>query len=126
MFSVTVPVSHGAAAVTRSCFDIGTAFGTLLGGFLNDLAGRLSPSHGRVLVAQFSVGVGIPLFLLLFYALPAAAAAAVMLLAGLLISWCQGVNNVIMAEVTLPRLRPTTPTRASVLPSPSKSPKTAE
>ena len=41
---------------------------------------------------------GIPLFLLIFFALPEAGApaatyGAVLLFTGLLISWCQGVNN---------------------------------
>lgn len=44
--------THHAAAVTRSLFDWGATFGTLLGGFLIDIAGRVSPNHGKVVVAQ--------------------------------------------------------------------------
>lgn len=52
---------HYAAALTRSLLDAGASIGTLLGGVLNDAAARRSPSHGRIVVAQISVGSGIPL-----------------------------------------------------------------
>jgi len=82
-------------------------FGNLLGGALNDLAARLAPTHGRVLVGQLSVFSGLPIFLLLFYGSAPRAAAPLMLLAGLLVSWCGGVNNSMMAEVVDPALRTT-------------------
>lgn len=100
-------LSHPAAALARSLLDVGSAVGTLIGGVLNDWASRVSPSHGRVVVAQISVGSGIPLFLIIFYAIPAQSMGSVLLVAGALITWCQGVNNTIMAEVTRPQLRTT-------------------
>merc|ERR1712216_622224 len=92
-------LSHAAAAVTNSMLDIGRMIGPLLGGFLNDAAARVAPKHGRVAVAQFSVGVGVPIFWMLFTVISPSAAGAILLLAGILITWCQGVNNTIMAEV---------------------------
>ena len=86
---------------------MGSAFGTLIGGYLTDLSGRLSPDHGRVFVAQTSVGSGLVLFPLVFYALPIDSAPPMMLLTGLLITWCECLNNTIVAEVVSPRLRTT-------------------
>lgn len=100
-------LSHAAAALMRSVLDIAFAFGTLLGGFLNDYASRISPNHGRPAVAQVSVFSGIPIFLMILFAVPPASAGPLLFLAGLLMTWCQGVNNTIMAEVTRPHLRPT-------------------
>ena len=100
-------LSHHEAARARAMLDAGAAVGILLGGVLNDAAAIASPSHGRVLVAQFSVFSGIPIFMAIFYVLPASACAGAMLLAGILIQWCGGVNNTIMAEVTPPSLRTT-------------------
>ena len=100
-------LSHASAAFSRSLFDIGSALGNLIGGALSDWAGALSPRHGRILVAQLSVGSQAPLTLVLFYVIAADAAGGWLLLTGLLITWCGGVNNTIMAEVTLPQLRTT-------------------
>lgn len=40
--------------------------GGFLGGYVGDWAAKRWPRHGRIAVAQFSVGVGIPLAVLLF------------------------------------------------------------
>ena len=40
--------------------------GGLLGGILGDWAAQRWPRHGRVTVCQISVGVGVPLSVLLF------------------------------------------------------------
>ena len=103
-------LGHHEAAVARGRFDLGTTFGTLLGGLLNDHAGRVSPLHGRIYVAQVSVAAGVPLFLLVLYLLPSTHApplayGATLLVTGLLITWCQGVNNTIMAEVVPAHMR---------------------
>jgi hypothetical protein len=42
--------------------------GGLLGGLLGDWAAQRWPNHGRVFVCQFSVGIGVPLSVLLFKA----------------------------------------------------------
>jgi hypothetical protein len=44
--------SHSEAAALVLAFNIGTAFGGLLGGTIGDLAAKRSPDHGRVYVAQ--------------------------------------------------------------------------
>ena len=54
-----------AAAALMALFLGGTALGGLLGGFVGDLAAKRYPSHGRILVCQFSVVSGVPLSLLL-------------------------------------------------------------
>ena len=104
--------SNHASALIRLAFDLGVTVGGLAGGFLNDYAARRSPDHGRVVVAQVSVGSGVPLFLIVLLVLPTVGAAdmayyGVLLLTGGLISWCSSVNNAIMAEITPSHLRPT-------------------
>jgi MFS family permease len=49
------------ASLIASLFLGGTAIGALVGGILGDWAARYSPKHGRVLVAQFSVGISVPM-----------------------------------------------------------------
>ena len=54
-----------SAATLMALFLGGTALGGLLGGFVGDLAAKRYPSHGRIVVCQFSVVSGVPLSLLL-------------------------------------------------------------
>mmetsp|Transcript_30702 Transcript_30702/g.81412 ORF Transcript_30702/g.81412 Transcript_30702/m.81412 type:complete len:119 (+) Transcript_30702:1-357(+) len=87
-----------ASALIRLSFDVGLCIGTLVGGFINDVLARWSPRHGRPLVAQISVGSGVPLFVTILWMLPAAGApdavyVVVLLVTGSLISWCQSVNS---------------------------------
>lgn len=49
------------ASLIASMFLAGTAIGAQVGGYLGDLSAKISPNHGRVLVAQFSVGIGVPM-----------------------------------------------------------------
>ena len=51
--------------------------------------------------------MGVPVFALIFYALPASSVGGALFVAGLLITWCGGCNNSIMAEIVAPQLRPT-------------------
>ena len=37
-----------------------------MGGYVGDWAARRWPDHGRIAVCQFSVGIGVPLSVLLF------------------------------------------------------------
>ncbi|KAK9868059.1 hypothetical protein WJX84_009573 [Apatococcus fuscideae] len=106
-------MSDTAAAAMMALFLGGTALGGLLGGFVGDAAARRFPSHGRILVCQFSVVSGVPLSLLLLKGLPMNGAlstvglyACVMLALGLLISWAApACNNPIFAEIVPPDLR---------------------
>jgi len=103
--------SHAAAARLRGGFDGGCTLGTFLSGFVADAAASWSPSYGRVGAAQFSVGSGIPLWLIILLVLPVevgeAGFMAALLLTGSCISWCGGINNTIMADITSPELRAT-------------------
>lgn len=49
------------ASLIASLFLAGTAVGSQIGGILGDWAAKRSPNHGRILVAQFSVGIGVPM-----------------------------------------------------------------
>lgn len=73
------------------------AVGGLIGGLVGDRAAQKFPDHGRIFACQFSVGVGVPLSLVLFKALPlradawaAAVYAAALAVMGLLITWAGG------------------------------------
>lgn len=59
-------MSNFQAASLNSLFLGANAVGALLGGLVGDAAARSHPSHGRILVCQFSVAVGIPFSLILF------------------------------------------------------------
>jgi MFS family permease len=86
--------SHAAAGAIRGVFDMGVTLGNVVGGAVSDWSERLSPDHGRVAVAQFTVFIGIPMWLLILFGLPddtTTAAAALYGLVGFLtaasISW---------------------------------------
>lgn len=64
-------MSDTAAAALMALFLGGTAAGGLLGGYVGDIAAKRAPSHGRILVCQFSVVSGVPLSLLLLKVLSA-------------------------------------------------------
>lgn len=87
--------------------------GGLLGGWVGDKAAQMYPNHGRILVTQFSVLIGIPLATLLFRGLPLSGDGyAVMLHAvvifafALLTSWpAPACNNPVFAEIVPPNQR---------------------
>lgn len=58
------------ASLISSLFLGGTAIGGLIGGILGDISSSMSPNHGRVLVAQFSVGIGVPMAAVVYKLLP--------------------------------------------------------
>eukprot|EP00891_Asterochloris_glomerata_P000173 jgi/Astpho2/173/e_gw1.00004.7.1_t len=106
--------SDGIAALLMFLFLFSTAFGGLLGGYIGDRAATLFPNHGRIVVTQFSIGVGIPLTMsTVLQGLPfkpkddvAAANALVLTVTGLLISWAApACNNPIFAEIVPAHLR---------------------
>lgn len=57
--------SHMMSASIRLCFDIGMTFGVLIGGKLSDVSNIWNKDKGRIAVSQFSVGIGIPLWILI-------------------------------------------------------------
>lgn len=89
------------------------AAGGFIGGLVGDWAASKWPSHGRVAVCQFSVGVGVPLSIILFKFLPmsvsvggAIAYAVVLGITGLLITWAAtACNNPIFSEIVPPESR---------------------
>lgn len=91
----------------------GTAVGGLMGGWLGDRVAEKWPRHGRIALTQFSVGIGIPLTIILFKGLPMAATnttavlyGALLLTKGVLTSWpAPACNNPIFAEVVPPDMR---------------------
>lgn len=77
-----------------------TLTGGLLGGYVGDWAARRWPHHGRIAVCQFSVGIGVPLSLVLFKGLPTGNSPGVVILfalvlaaTGLLITWASTACN---------------------------------
>ncbi|KAK9793504.1 hypothetical protein WJX73_009675 [Symbiochloris irregularis] len=106
-------MSNLQASILNSLFLAANALGALLGGFLGDRAASKYPQHGRILVCQFSVAVGIPFSLLLFKALPFSASGAsvslyalVLVTCGLLKCWAApACNNPIFAEIVPPHMR---------------------
>jgi hypothetical protein len=61
-------MSNGAASALVAVYLAGGGVGGLLGGWVGDAAARVSPSHGRIVVTQFSVAIGIPFAALIFKA----------------------------------------------------------
>ncbi|EFN59499.1 hypothetical protein CHLNCDRAFT_138130 [Chlorella variabilis] len=86
---------------------------SLLGGFIGDWAARRHPSHGRVAVAQVSVGLGVPLSIAVFKLLPMGSSGGIVALYGvaftiwgLMISWAGAAcTSPIFAEVVPSQLR---------------------
>eukprot|EP00658_Telonema_sp_P-2_P056838 TRINITY_DN45289_c0_g1_i1.p1 TRINITY_DN45289_c0_g1~~TRINITY_DN45289_c0_g1_i1.p1 ORF type:complete len:399 (-),score=129.42 TRINITY_DN45289_c0_g1_i1:276-1472(-) len=103
--------SNHAAALIWVAFNVGKIFAGFLGGWVVDSANKWNSRHGRIYAAQFSVGVGLPLFFIVFYILPAGKApwliSLVLFMTGALISWCGIVNNSIFAEIVHPKNRST-------------------
>ncbi|KAK9902677.1 hypothetical protein WJX75_002341 [Coccomyxa subellipsoidea] len=108
--------SDFAASLLMAVFAGGCAVGSLIGGSLGDYCARVWPERGRIMAAQFSVACGLPLSVLLLKGLPtrgggnaidalAPLYAAVMLIFGLLISWCGSANSAMFAEIVPEQLR---------------------
>ena len=121
-----------AAALIVAAFNLGTAFGNLLSGFIGDAAVKKFPNAGRIFTAHVSVLLSFPTAAVLLRGLPrgpppaayasAAAAglplptplgsaadaglyAAAFFIGGLLISWCSTTNSAVFSEVVPPHLR---------------------
>lgn len=87
-------MSDLTASILVAVFLAANAVGGLLGGFVGDLAAARFLNHGRIAACQFSVGVGVPLSIILFKLLPmdnsmgaTAGYAVVLAVMGLLITW---------------------------------------
>lgn len=102
-----------AASMLMALLLGSTAVGGLLGGWVGDKAASRYPDHGRILVCQFSVAVGIPFSLTITKILPhngdshtVAMYAVTMVVCGLLKSWAApAFNNCAFAEIVPSHLR---------------------
>eukprot|EP01025_Chloroclados_australasicus_P021392 TRINITY_DN224_c2_g1_i2.p1 TRINITY_DN224_c2_g1~~TRINITY_DN224_c2_g1_i2.p1 ORF type:complete len:531 (+),score=44.75 TRINITY_DN224_c2_g1_i2:400-1992(+) len=99
-------MSDFMASFLNSWFLGCTAVGGLIGGFVGDLASLRFPKGGRIAVCQFSVGVGVPLSVILLNLPTNSDSSAfyshmlILTLMGLLISWAApACNNPIFAEI---------------------------
>eukprot|EP00882_Tetradesmus_deserticola_P015619 GHRQ01016644.1.p1 GENE.GHRQ01016644.1~~GHRQ01016644.1.p1 ORF type:complete len:356 (+),score=119.42 GHRQ01016644.1:332-1399(+) len=105
--------SDAAASGVMALFAGADAVGAFVGGAVGDWAAARFPDHGRIAACQLSVGVGVPMFLLIFQGLPlgaggwvVAAYGSLLALTGVLISWAAtACNNPIFAEIVPPHLR---------------------
>lgn len=96
-----------SSSAVMSAFYISTAFGGAFGGFLGDAMGRRFPNHGRIFTCQFSVGIKLPLVLILMRYLPKDGEiftcwmyAGIMIMIGFLGPWAAAAcNNPIFAEI---------------------------
>lgn len=101
------------ASILFALIAMGAAGGNLIGGLLGDRAAKWNADKGRILIAQFSVLVGVPLLYIILKLLPRDTSTSGFLLymgvgffTGLLITWPQmGTNNPIFSELFTPELR---------------------
>mmetsp|Transcript_23505 Transcript_23505/g.43292 ORF Transcript_23505/g.43292 Transcript_23505/m.43292 type:complete len:485 (-) Transcript_23505:31-1485(-) len=93
------------AALAFSFCLVGQGIGTFAGGCLGDWFAAWSPYHGRTLVAQTSVMLGMPVVFIMFYVLPAepwtfAYQAVLAFVLGLVATWCaNGCNKPIFIDI---------------------------
>jgi hypothetical protein len=105
--------SDAAASGVMALFSGAHAIGAFLGVAVGDWAAARFPDHGRIAACQFSVGIGVPMFLLIFQGLPlgsggwvVAAYGVLLAVTGVLISWAAtACNNPMFAEIVPPHLR---------------------
>jgi MFS family permease len=108
-----IGMSDLMASLLMAIFLAANACGGLLGGLVGDWAARKFPDHGRIVACQFSVGIGVPLSIVLFKALPLSSSAGavvgyalVLSITGLLITWAAtACNNPIFAEIVPSHMR---------------------
>eukprot|EP00890_Picochlorum_soloecismus_P004349 jgi/Picsp_1/4915/NSC_02279-R1_protein len=111
----TMGFSSGGASSLVAIFTFGCALGGILGGFLGDFAANRSENHGRIIVGQSSILLGLPLTVSLCSFSPGGhfsdneAATSVwyyyaskLFLLGLVSSWCGCNNNAILVDI-IPR-----------------------
>jgi MFS family permease len=97
------------ATLVFAMIVLGSAAGNVLGGFLGDKAESRFPNKGRILVAQISVIIGVPMsWILLFLIQDFLIFMIFALITAVLISWAgSGAVNPIVASVNKPEVRST-------------------
>lgn len=105
MWLELIGFSHTVTAIIIGIFIASNSLGGLFGGRLGDILARRLPNSGRIILAQFSSGIGIPLGAVLLLGLPddpssAFIHGAVFFILGFLMSWCAAAtNNPIFADI---------------------------
>lgn len=105
MWLELIGFSHTVTAIIIGLFVASNSLGGLFGGKMGDIFSRHLPNSGRIILAQFSSGIGIPLGAVLLLLIPddtstAVLHGAVIFIMGFLISWCgTATNNPIFAEI---------------------------
>ncbi|MFX1496734.1 MAG: spinster family MFS transporter [Promethearchaeota archaeon] len=90
---------------------IGAALGNLFGGWIGDKAAKWNLKRGRLIIAQISVLIGIPMTAIIFILVPMSTNSLLMYLVlggltGFGISWTAGgCNNPIFSEIFPPEIR---------------------
>ncbi|GER47621.1 major facilitator superfamily protein [Striga asiatica] len=103
--------SHGTTATIWSLFTVASSLGGLFGGKMGDFVARRLPDSGRIILAQVSTGLAVPLAAVLILGLPDDSSTAILhgfvfVVMGLVISWCApATNNPIFAEIVPERAR---------------------
>lgn len=111
MWLELIGFSHNETAAIIGSFTVSLSLGGLFGGWLGDIAARHLPNTGRVILAQFSSGIGIPFGAVVLLFLPYDSSTAflhgsVLFTMGLLMSWCATAANLpIFAEIVPEKLR---------------------
>ncbi|GMH42215.1 hypothetical protein BSKO_10134 [Bryopsis sp. KO-2023] len=108
-----IGMSNFSASFLVALFLGLTSIGAVIGGALGDIFAERFPKHGRVFVAQFSVGIKLPFVIVLMHGMPrngettTVALYAVLLgFMGLLAPWAASAcNNPIFAEIVPPSHR---------------------
>ena len=97
------------ASLVAALFLLGTALGAMIGGSLGDWAARIAPNHGRILVAQLSVAIGVPSSIFVYKGLSGGVATfgVVFFVWGSLISWAgSACTSPMFAEIVPSQQRP--------------------
>jgi MFS family permease len=99
------------AGIMFVIIGIGAALGNLFGGWIGDKAAKWNPKHGRLIIAQISVFIGIPMTAVIFLLVPMSTDSLLLYLilgglTGFGISWTAGgCNNPIFSEIFPPEIR---------------------
>lgn len=97
--------SHEITALLMGIFIFAASLGGLFGGYMGDLLSKYSPNSGRIILAQISSGLAVPLSAILLLGLPVyppipVLHAVTLFVVGFSISWnAPATNNPIFAEI---------------------------
>ncbi|MEJ2278521.1 MAG: MFS transporter [Candidatus Lokiarchaeota archaeon] len=99
------------AGIMFALIAVGAAIGNLFGGWLGDKVAKWNKMRGRIMIAQISVFIGIPMTAIIFFVIPMTTSSLFLYcilgsLTGFAISWpAGGCNNPIFSEIFTPEVR---------------------